>query len=420
MRVVCNKSGVEFATGGFNSLRIANTHPLIGAQFHVLEEAMEHYHSGKLSNEEKRVLFIALLDSTQLVEFRCACAPTRRTIARYMEYLYRTALWKYAIGERLDNNLARIAINTETRELKNIGTWLLTWNIAKREATSASHAISIRVQVQAAEEKLLRMLRNNKQDADSFKKMLCDWFLTTTAPHSDRVEEWSMLFLAKRPEIWNNKHLPELEDMLDWAEGHLIMNSSYAMFCLRHITKQRNECRDGVLGAIGGGTPNEYYTILQQPILDDDEEIYNDTVDGNDGDEEVAEGDTSDVSTSTQRTSIQRTSTQVNNSGSNGSNGSNGYSYHYKQVVAANSGSSKTVVRESVEQANMRVIAHNAPVEEPQEKSYSSKFAFLKAKSAWRTRVQYFSLLATQEREIEAITGKASSNNNVNSKMQEG
>lgn len=268
MLLICSKTAVEFTTSGFPNFKIRSEHPLFSAPYDTLLEIAKDWRQGKLSESECRVLFVALLDSTELVVWHTneagittAAQPTDITVQRYMERLLFTSNWKHSIGNRIPLN--QIAINHASCTLDNIGNWLDNWNSTQREFTSSMHLQSMRITISAAQEKLIKLLQLNKQDSDLFLKHLSKWFMVASNAPKALWDYWTDLFLMKQPEIWNASTV-DLDELKEHCEHNIPMNSSYAMYAYRHICAQLQEASEGVLGAIVGSGP--IYTIISDPV----------------------------------------------------------------------------------------------------------------------------------------------------------
>lgn len=268
MLLICSKTAVEFTTSGFPNFKIRSEHPLFSAPYDTLLEIAKDWRSGSLSESECRLLFVALLDSTQLAVWHkddygvtCAAQPTAITVQRYMERLLFTSNWKHSIGDRIPLN--KVAINHATASLDNIGNWLDNWNSTQRDFTSSMHLQSMRTTIASAQEKLIKLLQLNKQDSDLFLKHLAKWFMVASNAPKALWDYWTDLFLLKTPALWDAS-VTDLDELKEHCEHNIPMNSSYAMYAYRHICAQYTEASEGVLGAIVGNGP--IYSIISDPV----------------------------------------------------------------------------------------------------------------------------------------------------------
>lgn len=265
MKVICTLTNIEYTSSGFNAFAISSKHPMFSANFDTLLSVAEGWRADKLTASERRVLFVSLLDSTGLCEFKCAATPSDTTVQRFMEFLIVTATWKHAIGDRIP--LSRIAINHDTRSLENIGNWLNNWNTTQREFALGSHMQAVRDKIAKSQEKLLKLLRDNRGDSTLYRKHLAKWFMVASNAPLPLYEYWTSLFTLQRPQIWEAS-LTDLEELKEHCEHNIPMNSTYAMHTYRLLCELVVDRREGVLGALSGSM--ETYTIVQE-----DTEVYN-------------------------------------------------------------------------------------------------------------------------------------------------
>lgn len=270
MKIICTKTSIEFTAEGFRTLSpVAAEHPLFSAPFSTLLELTVKWRKRELSEGESRVLFVALLNSSGKLVWKTAAIPPPEVVEKYMDYLLTTMNWKNAIGSRLDKDLPEIYITHSTQYLTDVGTWLSVWNNRQKEETTAAHLQSVRTTIAVAQEKLLKLLNNGREGDPLYLKHLYKWFSIAANVPKGIVEEWQELFLMERPAIWGSS-IADWEEMVEHCEEHLFTSvpntssiTSYAMATYRHICKQKRDCEEGVLGAIGA-SPLIPYSIIEK------------------------------------------------------------------------------------------------------------------------------------------------------------
>ncbi len=260
MKVRCKKTNITFKVSSFNNYFIDSTHPIFNASYDTLMEISKDWHAGKLDETERHLLFVALLDSTSLLEWHSPAVPTDVTIQKNMQYLLRTTSWINAIGSRI--RLPHIAINHATCSLENVGNWLDSWNNAQREYTTGSHMLSVREKMEKAQIKLRDMIRANKQDSRLYAKHMANWFMIASNAPKALHDYWTSLFMLERPAIWSAS-LPDLIELKEHFEEYIPINAPICVDCYRHICRLVDECEGGVLKALTGDTT---YTIVSDPI----------------------------------------------------------------------------------------------------------------------------------------------------------
>lgn len=273
MKVRCTRTSIEYTASGYNDFYIESIHPLFSASYEVLLEVSKDWRRGKLSEGERRVLFVSLLSSTNLLNFRCPAEPEDATVLKYMEPVIATTNWINAIGERIP--LSKIAINASTASLKNVGSWLSNWNNTQREYTISSHMQAVRDKIAASQKKLTSMLTTGTtphgkslEENDLYVKHLAKWFMIAAAVPRDWQEAWTEIFLMKRPAIWNAR-LIDLVEMKEHFEENINLFDPNAKItiagaCYRHICGLLTDREEGILGALGHNKDAPSYTIVHE------------------------------------------------------------------------------------------------------------------------------------------------------------
>src|SRR6185369_4667075 len=145
-------------------------------------------------------------------------------VEKYMDYMVYTTNWKNAVGERLQ--LPEFHITHSTREMKDIGTWLSVWNNKQKEEVSASYMLRVKDDIQKAQERLLKLLNDGKEESQLFLKHLYNWFVVASGVPKGIVKDWEELFLMERPAIWGAP-LVDLDEMREWCEDKLFNTGSF-------------------------------------------------------------------------------------------------------------------------------------------------------------------------------------------------
>lgn len=277
MKVICSKTSIEFRASGFTTLSVTSSeHPLFSTPFSTLREIVaSSWRKRELSEGESRVLFVALFASTKKIVWRCPATPSAEIVEKYMDYMLFTANWKDAIGDRLE--LPSFHITHDTREMKDVGTWLSVWNSKQKEEVSASYTLRVREDIAKAQKKLKELLTAGREGDALFTKHLFNWFIVAANVPKGVVAFWEQLFFMDNYQLWapvgeeKQQLLRDLEEMQLHCEESFFSSSSsfvhdptsWSVLCYRRIAYQIKECREGVLGALGEGSAP--YTIISSP-----------------------------------------------------------------------------------------------------------------------------------------------------------
>lgn len=137
MKVICQKSGLIFKVEYFTYYSDTATisHPCFSLPQKKLLSLLSKWSTGDFNEIDSYLLFLALLDSTGQIEFRCPVqytAATPQIVANNMESLARLV----GIINCIANPhlvLSRIAISKENHTLESVTSWIENWFEAIRE-----------------------------------------------------------------------------------------------------------------------------------------------------------------------------------------------------------------------------------------------------------------------------------------------
>lgn len=278
MRIWCRYSGIEFTTGDFKNIKANGEHPLMLVPTRTLIARAGEWAKGALTEEETIILFVALLKSTDLVEFRTSAAADYATCQKYMEFTLRTIGWKEALGDEI-LKLPKFIINHSTRDLKNVHHWLATWEDIKEgwrnNYNRAQRAKHILDKLASREEALARLIKSYTKKSSDYAWMLAKWAMEAADVPKQLREYWTDLFKLKGQAIYLAR-LVDLEEMVEHMEDNLPHGTIYAHATMKHIRDILTKNRAGDFGLGISGTDSLGNTI-QSPfrIIEDDIELQN-------------------------------------------------------------------------------------------------------------------------------------------------
>ena len=185
MRLTCQYSKISFNTSAFIGTEInapvACVHPIFYADFEYLTACYKAWEEGKVHEKrDQRLLFLALLNSSDHVDWYHSADPKADTVAANMELLFRTASWVNDV--MLPSlKLPRFAINESTSKLANIKDWLGAWNEVRDDFDRGYLSRSEQEQ-KARKQAALDLLTDRKHKDDTSKqrhaaylRSLADW-----------------------------------------------------------------------------------------------------------------------------------------------------------------------------------------------------------------------------------------------------
>lgn len=320
MKVLCKYSGIEFNVDNFANMRIQHIHPLFSCAPKQLLSRAGDWAAQKLNEKERRLLFLSLLYTTELVEFRVTAAPADSVVQSNMESLIKFIGWQSGISSP-QLALPRFVVSAETRTLANAKYWLEIWWQARKDFEDGYRAFSDLAKLRNREVALERLIKNHQKKTEDYSGILAAWAMDASNVPVALREYWISLFKLKGLNIYQAKTV-DLEEIVEHMTEYLDHGSIYAAATLRHMRVMLAKNKTGL--NFGLGIPDEELEKL---------------------DFEVA------LSTPFR------------------------------------------IVEDEVETYNKQVAAAEAPEDEPSQRDYPSRLAYLKAKAAWilaRKARQYY------------------------------
>lgn len=322
-KILCSYSGIEFKCEHLPlSLTSRETaHPVFFLPQKKLLGLFSLYQDQKLTPTEEWLLFLAYLNSTELLEFRVPAKHTPETsslIALHFEELVSICTKLQGIKDPRFS-CAKIAITPTTSTLENLPHWIENWKACYTQFLKGQDDRKLLDSIQEIEGRLQRL--TNAQSAKMQGK------------YNSTLAEWASKAFA-------------FPDFLIEDKGKLITLSSYWKLIIRSCQSQERifqfpkedieELRDHILDYIESA-PKWGVDVLG--IVEDGIELHKNFL------------GLGDLSYSF-----------------------NGDSPTYRILQED----------DSIQTANIEAIIQSAPREEPREENYPTRFAFLKAKMNWK------------------------------------
>lgn len=233
MRVYCQYSGVEYDLTGFGSTHLTYIHPIFAADSRWLLSRMGSWAAQKFTEEESKLLFLALLHATELVEFRSTANPEVSTVAMNMEPLARIYSWMLGLS-RPQLIMPKFVIQHDNRQLKNVKHWIETWFGARKDYEDGYAKFLRDQKLIGKEEALERLIKNAQKTTDDYAGLLCTWALQATDSPKALHEYWRELFCLKGLKVYSARTV-DLQELVDHMEEHLEHGSIFAAATLKHL-----------------------------------------------------------------------------------------------------------------------------------------------------------------------------------------
>jgi len=233
MRVYCQYSGISYNITGFGSTDLTYIHPIFAAEPKWLLSRMGHWAAQKYTEEECRLLFLALLHSTELVEFRATAVPENRTVQLNMEQLSRFVAWMTGLS-RPQLVLPKFAIQPDNRKLPNIRYWLEVWQKARTDFESGYIATSELRKLRDKEVALERLIRTSTKQVEDYAGLLASWAMQAANVPKGLQDYWRSLFLLKGIKVYEARQV-DLQELVEHMEEYLEHGSIFAQATMEHV-----------------------------------------------------------------------------------------------------------------------------------------------------------------------------------------
>jgi hypothetical protein len=278
MKVLCAYSSVEFTCEhfpGYLSSREA-AHPLFQVPQKKLLSYLGKWAQSGLTPTDSYLLFLALLNSSDLVDFRVPAIRTESTdaiIAQNMESLCKV-LAKLNTVVSPAVVFPHYVISPETRTLDNVHYWITNWENAYQEFLSGYRSAHESAKLRTREAALERLIKNPHKPIASYAGQIADWaavagtfptFIVINPHNSLKVscaDYWKYLIAkcAYEEQIFAIRR-KDLEELLEHCEENIPIGSIYSNALFR-IIRHALERQKNFLGLGDLDITKASYTIL--------------------------------------------------------------------------------------------------------------------------------------------------------------
>lgn len=284
MKILCSLSGTFFYTTDFRQMKVEGIHPFFSLPLTNLVSRAGDWAQGKLSPDERKVLFIALLHSLKnmkgekLVEFRTAAMPDDKLIQHNMELLLTTVGWHSAM-DTTAIPLPRYVVNHATRDLRNIRQWLITWKETKDEwkASNFKSAEAKRKleRLVLREESLSKLIKSYNKKSEEYAWLIAKWAMDAADVPKELHELWTSLIKLKGNAIYLAS-TNDLDEMVEHMEMHLPHGDIFSHATLKHVRNLLYKNKSGDFG-LGIPTGTDLEATLDSPykFVEDQIETHN-------------------------------------------------------------------------------------------------------------------------------------------------
>lgn len=182
MKILCSLSSIEFECAHFPGTFYSRElhHPIFLLPQKKLLAATSKWSSAELTPTDSYLLFLSLLRSSDLIDWRVPVIRTEQTdsiVANNMESLLRTVIKLNTVSDP-DQIFPHYAISQDTRTLSNVRYWIENWQHAYDEHKSGYKSAHESAALIRRENALARMIKNPHRAISSYSGELSHWAAT--------------------------------------------------------------------------------------------------------------------------------------------------------------------------------------------------------------------------------------------------
>lgn len=284
-RILCGISGIEYRCDYMQMYLTSREshHPIFDIPTSALLKQTPRWLSGELSGTENYLLYLALFNSTGLMEFRVPSVMTGDTASIIAQNMHRLA----DIVERIHNSgadkvrdilhLPSFVITPDTKDLASSPDWITIWNRCYRDYLEHYKSSTALEKLERQETILERWIKDNTKDITQYASRLANWAADAgkfyaedyeISNEHDKPEKlasyWKRIIIAcaKTESIWE---IPDadLSELIEHCEETIHHGSIFAhtlMSLLRAGADRKKNYLD--LGDIDIGNNGVYFRIL--------------------------------------------------------------------------------------------------------------------------------------------------------------
>lgn len=254
----CRYSDTIFTIPGqFPGLYIEPIHPVFYTKSEELIALSKQWYQGRMNETEARLYFLALMNSTGLIDWQCSARPSTRIITTNMEPMIKMVNWHHTVISP-QFKFPKLAVGWDNRDLQNIYHWIDSIQDIKENWKINYRQSQVRAKLEQQELALNKMLHSYMRNVNTYTTRLAEWAITAVSPahptqnELDQFTRFRELFTLTGLEIHRVDRL-DLEDMLEYFEVHLDFahDQVFGQEVMKHIRKLLEINSKGIDYAIG-------------------------------------------------------------------------------------------------------------------------------------------------------------------------
>lgn len=274
-KILCAKSGILFNTDHFSFSLSSREyeHPIFRLKIDKLLKLYNSYLAGALTPTEDYLLFLAILDTTDLIEWRVPARHTEKTpgiIANNINRLVHVVTHLNIIANP-SIEFARIAITPETKTLDNVKYWLSSWVNSYNQFINTNRYQQLRHTIAQLELKLEQQIKNPQKNEIKFANILAEWaakagsfpsFIVSYKGSTMPCSTYWKLIIRKASSADSLIGIDgkDIQELLDHCEDNIENGTIYSHALFTHL----NSAIKRVNNSLGFSSNSANYTILKE------------------------------------------------------------------------------------------------------------------------------------------------------------
>ena len=281
MKVKCKFSGVIYTTSSFRMSvfqdTILSSHPIMDASTTTLLSYYQDWKEDKLSEIECRLLFIALLKSTDLLTFETPANPPLKIIQSNMEAVFKTLSWLNVVSGAF--SLPSYKVTTSNTDLGNVKHWINSLADAKENWSNKNSHTNLRLKMANEEEKLIKLINDTKTATPAFAKRLAAWVMQVCEIPKEKQDYWTSLFLLTEKNLSvYNANTQDLEEMYSFIHAAISDQtiSMFSIYTLQHLSLIIEKNSKGLAAGLFGDDEIDLFMAAERnpfKIMRTDEQV---------------------------------------------------------------------------------------------------------------------------------------------------
>lgn len=246
MQILCRFSALTLSRyEHFKGLHIADVHPIFEVKSKILWKIARSFLDERTTKEERRLIFLAIANSTGLMRFQVPAEPSDTTILNCFHQLQAIAGWiehLQAPGVRFPAYVVR----TENRNLHNFKDWLKALEEVKKAFYEGQATQEHKHRMTLLEDKLTRLILSQvTQGSRGITNLMATWALDASEAPRECKPTWMKILNTPRDRIYTISST-DIKSLISHLEENLPHGSIAATAVMRRVRELLQQQADGL------------------------------------------------------------------------------------------------------------------------------------------------------------------------------